>query len=269
MTLLAPLPVPVSPQDAPTEGAEYLEVPDAYLLATSVYEPEEAIEWPAHAHAEHELLWSDRGVVKMLAGGRQWTVTPGIGLWIPAGTEHEGTARDRTSVRATYFSPSAWTRAWNDPVAVRLNPAVRALLIHLKSARMTVEQRTRAQRVCIDMLDRTDAVQLDVPLPQDPRLTRLVESILADPANDLSLEQWAGLLSMTSRTLTRAFVAEVAMSFAKWRTLVRMGEAVALLADGESVKVVARRVGYQSTSAFVAAFHKTMGTTPADLAARL
>ncbi|MDR2293972.1 MAG: AraC family transcriptional regulator [Microbacterium sp.] len=240
-----------------------------FLLTTSVRPTAHAETWPLHTHSEHELVWSDRGIITMHSGGRQWTVTPGVGLWIPAGTPHEGSVRTEAAVRTTYFAPESWTRAWHHPVAVSLNPAVRQLLIHLRSARMTIEQRVRAQQVCMDLLQTADAVQLDVPVPLDPRLTPLVNAILSDPGDDRSLEQWASLLSMTSRTLTRAFTAEVAMSFARWRRLVRMRAAVGQLADGTSVKSVARRVGYGSTSAFVAAFHRTVGYTPGDVIEQL
>lgn len=253
----------------PATSADGREVPQPFLLTTSVYRPDVPLIWPPHHHVEHELLWTDRGVVTMYAGERQWTVTPGVGLWLPAGVEHEGSTRHDTEVRATYFDPDSWTKHWDRPVAVSLNPAVRELLIHLKHAHMTVEQRVRAQQVCIDMLQITESVQLEVPLPQDPRLARLVDTVLRDPADNRSLEQWAAVLNMTSRTLTRAFAAEIAMSFARWRRLVRMRAAAGELADGTSVKVVARRVGYGSTSAFVAAFHKTVGCTPGDLVGQL
>lgn len=240
-----------------------------YLLTTSVHEPHRAVTWPPHAHPEHELLWTDRGVVTMLAAGRQWTVTPGIGLWIPAGFEHEGATRDNTEARATYFATASWDRPWDEPVAVRVVPAVRELLIHIKRARMTEAQRLRAQQVCVDMLELTHSAQLDVPIPMDHRITLLVEMVLHDPADDRSLEQWASLLNMTARTLTRIFTAEVALSFAQWRRLVRMRAAIGELADGASVKSVAHRVGYSTTSAFVTAFRKTVGCTPGELAGQL
>nr|WP_237532821.1 helix-turn-helix transcriptional regulator [Streptomyces sp. SID8352] len=263
MTLLS---LPPAPER--NDSATDRRVPRPFLLTTSVYEPERAVSWPPHRHAEHELLWSDRGVVTMYADGRQWTVTPGFGLWVPAGVEHEGSTRDHTEVRATYFAPDSWRRAWDRPVVVSVIPAVRQLLMHLKYARMTAEQRIRAQQVCVDMLEVTESARLDVPLPRDSRLAPLVERVLRDPADDRSLEQWAVVLNITSRTLTRAFAAEVAMGFAHWRRLVRMRAALGQLADGSSVKVVARRVGYSSTSAFVAAFRKTVGCTPGDLVGR-
>ena len=266
MSLLAPLPLPSTPRAAVDPERN---VREPFILTTAVHTPDRAVTWPPHRHPEHELVWSDRGVVTMLAGGKQWTITPGVGLWIPSGTEHEGSTRDSTEVRTTYFSPEAWPHGWDHPTSVLVPPAVRELLIHLKRARMSDEQRIRAQQVCVDMLEVTDGVQLDVPIPGDRRLALLVEMILSDPSDDRSLEQWASLLNMTSRTLTRTFSAEVAMSFAQWRRLVRMRAALGLLSEGASVKVVAREVGYSTTSAFVTAFRKTIGCTPGELAGEL
>jgi AraC-like DNA-binding protein len=52
------------------------------------------------------------------------------------------------------------------------------------------------------------------------------------------------------------------MSFGQWRTQARMRAAVADLADGLPVGVVARRVGYATASAFVSAFRRCTGRTP-------
>jgi AraC-like DNA-binding protein len=53
------------------------------------------------------------------------------------------------------------------------------------------------------------------------------------------------------------------MTFARWRTHARLAAALRLLAAGESVGNVAYRVGYGAPSAFVAAFRRGLGTTPA------
>ena len=46
------------------------------------------------------------------------------------------------------------------------------------------------------------------------------------------------------------------------RTLLRLQAALPLLATGEPVATVARRVGYDTGSAFVEAFHRETGLTP-------
>jgi AraC-like DNA-binding protein len=53
------------------------------------------------------------------------------------------------------------------------------------------------------------------------------------------------------------------MPFAQWRRLARLQAALPQLAAGEAVGMVARHVGYETPSAFVAAFRHETGLTPA------
>ena len=52
------------------------------------------------------------------------------------------------------------------------------------------------------------------------------------------------------------------LSFGRWRTLVRLQASLPHLADQVPVSTVARRVGYRTTSAYVAAFRAHTGVTP-------
>ena len=53
------------------------------------------------------------------------------------------------------------------------------------------------------------------------------------------------------------------LPFGRWRTLLRLQSALPLLASGEVVSRIAARVGYETPSAFVVAFRRETGTTPA------
>lgn len=237
-------------------------VPAPFHLTTHMVETDRVTRWPLHTHAEHELIWSDRGVVTMIVDDRLWTVTPGVGLWIPHGVAHEGQADPHVKFRATLFTPELWTPSWLGPCVVTLSEAARALLMHLAHTGMPAEQRLRAQKVCIDLLEPTIDPHFDVPIPRDPRLQPLVTRVLSDPSDDRSLDQWADLLNLSRRTVTRIFAAELAMSFVQWRTLTRMSAALGLLGTGMSVGNVGRRVGYRTPSSFIAAFRRTVGRTP-------
>lgn len=104
MVMTAPMPAPSRPSEVLAISGDR-EVRHPCLLTTSVHQPDRALSWPEHQHPEHELLWTDRGVVTMEAGGHHWTETPGVGLRVPAGTSHKGRTRERSAVRTTYFAP--------------------------------------------------------------------------------------------------------------------------------------------------------------------
>jgi AraC-like DNA-binding protein len=52
------------------------------------------------------------------------------------------------------------------------------------------------------------------------------------------------------------------VSFDRWRTDARLHAALLLLADRTPVAVAARRVGYSTPSAFIAAFRQALGVPP-------
>ena len=53
------------------------------------------------------------------------------------------------------------------------------------------------------------------------------------------------------------------MTLGKWRQQLRLMHAMRLLGEGAKVTYVALEAGYSTPSAFIAAFRKTLGTTPA------
>ncbi len=73
----------------------------------------------------------------------------------------------------------------------------------------------------------------------------------------------AATVGASERTLARAFQAGAGIPFGRWRILLRLQAALPALAAGQPVGAVARRVGYESASAFVAAFRLETGLTPA------
>lgn len=242
-------------------------VPESFLLTTGVFEQDYEVRWSPHSNEEHVLIWSERGAVTVVVDDRLHVVFPGSGLWIPRGVVHAGQAAGGAAFRETLFAPESWTPTWNGTTAVELNTAVRHLLVHLAHTGMPRDERLRAQQVCIDLLEPSHFRDIAVPIPQDPRIRKVVDSVLRNPADGRSLEQWAHCLNVSPRTITRAFSADVAMSFAQWRRLARMASARALLAEGTSVTATGRRVGYSTTSAFVAAFRKVVGRTPGEMLA--
>jgi AraC-like DNA-binding protein len=108
-----------------------------------------------------------------------------------------------------------------------------------------------------------------IPIPSDERCRLIARALLADPSCERSLVDWGEEIGAGARTLSRVWVADTGLTYAQWRTPLRVGIAVAALGSGADVLVAARRAGYRSVRAFVAAFRRQTGRTPQSYAAGL
>jgi len=88
-----------------------------------------------------------------------------------------------------------------------------------------------------------------------------------NPADATELREWAARLHVSVKTLQRDFLREYGTSYTHWRTSLRLRASKALL-QTQPVAVVARRVGYATPSAFIAAFAREFGYTPGRRTAR-
>ncbi|HEX2814968.1 MAG TPA: AraC family transcriptional regulator, partial [Phenylobacterium sp.] len=121
----------------------------------------------------------------------------------------------------------------------------------------------RLEDLLVDLLAAAETAPLELPLPTDPRAMGFAERLLADPGATLSLAHMARGAGASLRTLQRLFLAETGLSLETWRGRVRMQQAVVSLSAGAPVTEAALDAGYLSASAFIAAFKRAFGVTPA------
>lgn len=125
---------------------------------------------------------------------------------------------------------------------------------------------TAPQARLIDvMLDEIGALPTDMlglPMPRDPRLLRIAQALVDNPANGRGLAAWAAWAAIPPRTMTRRFPLETGFSFTQWRQRLRLMQALEMLAAGRAVTTVALDLGYDNVSAFIAMFRRTFGVTP-------
>src|SRR5699024_5973440 len=92
-----------------------------------------------------------------------------------------------------------------------------------------------------------------------PAMTHAREVALAlndQPGDRRSLEDWAATLGADPTELGAAFVAETGLSFARWRSRLRMQVARELVIDGVGTAAIARALGYAHPSALTTAFRR-------------
>ncbi|NOG73442.1 helix-turn-helix domain-containing protein [Roseicella sp. DB1501] len=220
---------------------------------------------PRHRHERVQLLYATRGIMRITTDAASFVVPPGRALWLPAGVAHLTETQGRLAMRALFLRADA-ARAGPAAVTVMaVSPLLRELVLAACAEPLEWDEAGRGRHLTALILDeiaRAPALPLGVPAVRDARLRRLAEALRADPARDADLESWAVECGASPRTLTRLFRRETGMSFGRWRQLLRLSEAAALLAQGVPPARAAAAVGYASASAFGAAFRAAFGTTP-------
>ncbi|MFD7847079.1 helix-turn-helix transcriptional regulator [Nocardia sp. NPDC059764] len=121
-----------------------------------------------------------------------------------------------------------------------------------------------AGAVVFDLLDPVEVIPIGARTPEEPRTRRVAELLRADPADQRTLAELADAVATSPRTLARGFLAETGITFGQWRTQLRLAASLPLLAaSGLPVARIAARAGYSTASAYVAAFHREVGVSPA------
>lgn len=246
-----------------TKGIDYQNVPRPVAALADEYGPDHID--PRHSHERAQLLFASTGIMCVITDSASFVVPPQRAVWIPPRVFHEVQCRGHVSVRTSYIDVSARPDLPSECRVIEVSSLLRELIIEATILPLEYDENGRDGRVMeliLDEITRTPAVPLHVPMPQHPQLERACRSILSDPAQNDTLDDWADMASMGRRTFTRLFKRETGMTFANWRQHVRLMEALSRLATGHRVTSVAFDVGYSSSSAFSAMFKRTFGAAP-------
>ncbi len=219
-----------------------------------------------HTHRWAQLVYAARGVMRVATPDAAWLVPPTRAIWVPGGTPHEIEMRGTVAMRTLYLAPAAPDERLAACRAIEVAPLLRELILHIVRIGMLDADdlsHARLEGLLVDLLAAGETAPLELPLPRDPRARRLADAILAEPGAAAGLAELAAGAGASLRTLQRLFQAEVSLPLETWRHRARMQQAVVSLSNGASVTAAALDCGYQSPSAFIAAFKRTFGATPA------
>ncbi|WP_213767877.1 helix-turn-helix transcriptional regulator [Caballeronia sp. dw_19] len=241
---------------------------DAHTVAIMAKDyPDNAI-IARHAHRRSQLVFASTGVMTVATSRGTWVVPPQRAVWMPAGFEHEIRASGILQMRTLYFEPETdIERAFPPECAViDVTPLMRELILRATSLEIDKHaQQARLERLVAVLLDEAQSISilsLHLPIPDDPRIARICEELIADPSIELTLAEWGRDVGASSRTLTRQFLTGTGMTFTQWRQRARILASLPKLARGETILSVALNLGYDSPSAFGAMFRRTLGATP-------
>lgn len=221
---------------------------------------------PMHRHEEGQLLYATSGIVSVTTQEGTWVVPPSRAVWLPPETEHETSSHGRVAFRSLLIAPEGAAQ-WPDRCkVVEVTPLLRELILKLSEVAGRDDQPETAELVARLLMTEVSFLPvqpLDLPRARHPGLSRLCDQACARPAHDIPIERAAATLAMSRASFMRLFRREMGMSFGQWRQRARLLHALSLLAEGRSVLVVALECGYESPSAFGAAFRRSLGRPPA------
>jgi AraC-like DNA-binding protein/quercetin dioxygenase-like cupin family protein len=224
--------------------------------------------FPQHSHPEHQLAWAASGALTVTTESDTWVLPPSRALFVPARWPHATHAATDARLCGIYLATRRFPYRWKQPTVVAVDDLLAALLVHLADANPSPAQRRRAEAVVFDLLRPAPTTTLHLPEPVDERAARVAAALHADCTDGRSLAAWGHAVGASERTLARHFLEDTGMTFRQWRTELRLAHALPMLADGTSVAATARAVGYGTPSAFIAAFRRATGSSPAAYFAR-
>jgi AraC-like DNA-binding protein/quercetin dioxygenase-like cupin family protein len=236
-------------------------VPRDRALEVVVFEMDSGACFDAHVHEEHQLAWASVGVLTVDCGEETWVLPPTRALWIPAGVRHETKSATAAIMRSAYVNPDRSPFTFHRPTPIGASRLLAELISYLADTPLKPEARSRAELMLFDVLTPVSSSAIELRMPSDERALDVARAIVADPADGRDLADWGNLVGASARTLARAF-SDTGVTFGRWRTLARLQAAAPDLAAGVPVSRVAARVGYTTTSAFIAAFRRETGSTP-------
>jgi AraC-like DNA-binding protein len=216
-----------------------------------------------HTHADHQLAWAAKGVLTVRTETTAFVLPPTRAMWIPAGVRHETLSAGSATMRSAYVSPASCPIDWRECTPVGASQFLAELLGYLEDTDVGGERRHHAEVLLLDLVRPVPMSTVQVRMPVEERASQVARSLAELPSDGRTAAEWGREVGASGRTLERLFLAETGVPFGRWRALMRLQTAIVKLAGGESVGNAARQVGYESVSAFVAAFRRETGTTPA------
>nr|WP_261411752.1 helix-turn-helix transcriptional regulator [Serratia quinivorans] len=219
---------------------------------------------PWHQHTSGQLYLLTHGMIALETQEQQWAMTAGSIGWLPPHCAHQALACGNVAGWSLYLPEPYCSGLPEQPHLSTASGLIQALverLAQFAGQRLNAPQR-RLLQVLRDEVRMQENTPLQLPLPQDARLLKIARALLNDPADNRTQSEWAAWAGLSIRTLSRRFINETGMTFARWRQQARVIRSLEPLSRGEAVNQIAGDCGYDNVSAYIAAFRQRFGTTP-------
>ncbi|MCL9773806.1 AraC family transcriptional regulator [Vibrio methylphosphonaticus] len=225
-----------------------------------------------HCHPWGQVQLISGGILEMEAQGTRFLAPPHLAIWVPAGVMHCSYNRRPLEYCSLNIAHELTATFPQKTSLIKVTPIVSAIIEDFRHRDVNIgdsEKDRRLVQVLLDQLSEQEEQHHFLPSSNHKYLAPILSAIEEDPTNDISLNDWAGRVHTTERTLARYCQSELGMSFTEWRLRVRYLYSMDLLRSGQSVKEVAFTLGYNQASPFISMFKKYAGQTPEQYKSKL
>lgn len=220
---------------------------------------------PRHRHSWGQLVFCLSGLVRVTTDAGAWLAPPTRAIWLPPGAYHALSMRGEVAMRTLYIAPARAAPLPTQVAVLEAAPLLRELILHilpLAPLDPADPAHDRLAGLLVDLLAEARLQDLFLPMPADRRAAALARLIQDAPADRAPLAALARRAGASLRSLQRLFPEQTGLTLEAWRQKARLIHAVAALSEGAPVTVAASASGYDSASAFIAAFRRQFGMTP-------
>lgn len=232
----------------------------------------EVTSYPNESHDWGEFVFSFSGVIELTVGARTYLTPPHYGLWLPPQTEHGASTRSEACYCVLDIAANLCDRLPTQVCTLAVGPIIKAILGDLMARQVDYardDDDERLMLVLVDQMRRAPRQDTYLPNSEDRALGQVLAALRQQPSDNRPLGAWANAVHSTERTLSRRCQRDLGMSFMEWRQRLRLVRALSMLEEGLPVQTVALELGYSTSSAFIAMFHRLMGATPDEFRKRI
>jgi AraC-like DNA-binding protein len=239
---------PVKPGGVTPQGGGWL--PNGYHLER-------------HSHPDGQLVYAAAGAFATTTDYGTWVAPANRVTWTPPGFQHSHRFYGRTDARILAVPADECGDLVGYPCVFAMSLLLREAILALTGQRVrSADADGRLRAVVLDELGEIPEQSLHLPEPRDDRLHAVTDLLHADPGQNTTLTVLGRVAGASERTLSRLFHADLGMSFHRWRTILRVHQALIRLTEGDSVTDTAITCGWSNPSTFIEAFTAVVGQTP-------
>lgn len=221
-----------------------------------------------HTHPWAQLIFALSGVMSVDTDGEVWFVPPTKAVWVPANSQHRITFKGEVAMRTLYVSGHRAEVVRRQVQTLEVSPLLRHLIEHIHALKMLdprISAHDHLAAVLVDLIQAAPDLDLVLPRPSDARAVSLAIHLQENPTDKRVLQELASESGASLRTMQRCFSEQTGLSLDAWRQKARLVHSFSVLVSGRTVSAAAAESGFESVSAFIAAFKRHFGITPGKI----